>query len=318
VEVKGAVSLGVATVKRLLLLLSAKLFSMRKYLLQHLLLTVLSASTAFSLSAQQVTEPRTVEEWTRPYEPFRIAGNLYYVGTYDLACYLLTTSAGNILINTGLAASSPQIRHNIEKLGFNFKDIKILLTTQAHYDHTGAMAEIKKLTGATLMVDENDAAVLADGGVSDYAMGIYGRTFEPVKADRLLHDHDIITLGNMHLEMLHHPGHTKGSCSYLFSVKDNKRTYRVLIANLPSIIINKKFSEETAYTGIAHDYAYTLDHMKKLSFDIWVASHASQFNLHQKHHPGNAYHPEAFNDRKGYDAALNELQKDYDKKIKAD
>jgi len=290
---------------------------MRKYLLPHLLLTILSVSI-FTLSAQKITEPRAPEEWSVAYEPFRIAGNLYYVGTYDLACYLVTTPAGNILINTGLAASAPQIRHNIEKLGFNFKDIKILLTTQAHYDHMGAMAEIKKLTGAALMVDEKDAAQVADGGISDYAMGIYGRTFQPVKPDRLLHDHDTITLGNMQLEMLHHPGHTKGSCSYLLSVKDNKKTYRVLIANLPSIIIDKKFSEETAYPDIARDYAYTLDHMKKLSFDIWVASHASQFNLHQKHHPGDAYNPEAFIDRKGYDAVLYDLQKDYDKRINVD
>ena len=119
----------------------------------------------------------------------------------------------------------------------------------------------------------------------------------------------------MHLVMLHHPGHTKGSCSYLFDVKDDKRTYRVLIANMPSIIIDKKFSEETAYPNIASDYAYTLAHMKKLSFDIWLASHASQFNLHTKHHPGDGYHPEAFSDRKGYDAELNNLQKDYNKKM---
>lgn len=292
-----------------------KLFSMRKYVLQIILLAIISVFTNFTLSAQQIKEPRTQPDWVRPYEPFRIAGNLYYVGTYDLACYLITTPQGNILINTGLAASTSQIKHNIEKLGFNFKDIKILLTTQVHYDHVGAIAEIKKLTRATLMVNENDAAVLADGGVSDYALGIYGRSFEPVKADRLLHDHDTIRLGDMHLVMLHHPGHTKGSCSYLFDVKDDKRTYRVLIANMPSIIIDKKFSEETAYPNIANDYAYTLAHMKKLSFDIWLASHASQFNLHTKHHPGDGYHPEAFGDRKGYDAALSDLQKDYNKKM---
>jgi metallo-beta-lactamase class B len=288
---------------------------MRKHILETILLTIISVFATFTLSAQQVTEPRTEEEWSRPYEPFRIVGNLYYVGTYDLACYLITTSQGNILINTGLAASTSQIKHNIEKLGYNFNDIKILLITHAHYDHVAAMAEIKKLTGATLMVNENDAAVLADGGTFDYALGIYGRSFEPVKADRLLHDHDTISLGNMHLVMLHHPGHTKGSCSFLFDVKGEKKTYRVLIANMPSIIIDKKFSEETAYPNIAHDYAYTLAHMKKLSFDIWVTSHASQFNLHKKHHPGDGYYPEAFIDRKGYDAELSKLQKDYNKKI---
>ncbi len=290
-------------------------FSMRKYLLPIILLAIISVFSLFSASAQKVTGPKINEEWTRPYAPFRIAGNLYYVGTYDLACYLITTPQGNILINTGLAASTSQIKKNIETLGFNFNDIKILLITHAHFDHVGAMAEIKKMTGAQLMVDAADAPVLADGGLSDYELGKYGRTFAPVKADRLMHDHDTVSLGNMHLVMLHHPGHTKGACSYLFDVKDGKRSYRVLIANMPSIIIDRKFSEVTSYPTIANDYAYTLSHMKKLSFDIWLASHASQFNLHVKHHPGDAYNPSAFIDRAGYDAELNELQKDYDKKM---
>jgi len=288
---------------------------MRQYSRYIILLLAFFAGSSSTISAQKVTEPKTKEEWSRPYEPFRIAGNLYYVGTYDLGCYLITTTKGNILINTGLAASVPQIKHNVEKLGFKFNDIKILLITHAHYDHVGGLAEIKKMTKAKLLVNENDAPVLADGGMSDYALGIYGRSFAPVKADRLLHDHDTINLGNVHLVMLHHPGHTKGSCSYLFDVRDEKRTYRVLIANMPSIIIDKKFSEETAYTNIANDYAYTLSHMKKLSFDIWVASHASQFNLHNKHHPGDAYNPDAFMDRKGYDEELNDLQKQYDQKM---
>ena len=289
---------------------------MRKYSLHIILLLVFLAGSVLTVSAQKVTEPKTKEEWSRPYEPFRIAGNLYYVGTYDLACYLITTPKGNILINTGLAASAPQIKRNVEKLGFNFNDIKILLITHAHYDHVGALARIKKMTGAQLMVNENDAAVLADGGMSDYALGIYGRSFASVKADRLLHDRDTISLGDMHLVVLHHPGHTKGACSYLFDVKDDKRSYRVLIANMPSIIIDKKFSEVTAYPNIANDYAYTLSHMKQLSFDIWVASHASQFNLHGKHHPGDAYNPAAFMDRKGYFEELNDLQMQYDQKMK--
>jgi metallo-beta-lactamase class B len=270
---------------------------------------------SFSLFAQKVTEPKTTEEWARPYQPFRIAGNLYYVGTYDLACYLITTKKGNILINTGLAASTALIKKNIQTLGFKFSDTKILLTTQAHYDHMGAMAEIKKLTGAKLMVDAKEADELLHGGSTNYALGKYGRTFQPVKADRLLHDSDKIVLGNMQLEILHHPGHTKGSCSYLFTVKDDKRSYRVLIANLPSIVVDEKFSEVKDYPKIAADYAYTLAGLKKVTFDIWLASHASQFNLHEKHKPGDAYNPAAFFDRKGYDEALSDLQKDYEKKI---
>jgi len=269
-------------------------------------------------TAQKVKEPKTDSLWTKAYQPFRIAGNLYYVGTYDLACYLVTTTKGNILINTGLASSLSQIKSNIETLGFKFADTKILLTTQAHYDHMGAMAAIKKATGAQLMVDEKDADVLTTGGSSDYALGKYGTTFKPVKADRLLHDGDTISLGNMQLVMLHHPGHTKGSCSFLFTVKDEQKFYRVLIANMPTIVTEQRFSDITSYPDIAKDYAYTLAAMRNIKFDIWLASHASQFKLHDKHKPGDAYNPEAFADQQGYDIALSDLQKQYNEKIKED
>jgi metallo-beta-lactamase class B len=168
------------------------------------------AITGFPLLAQEIKEPQnTPPEWSKPYQPFQIAGNLYYVGTYDLACYLITTRDGNILINTGLAASAPLIRTSIETLGFKFSDTKILLTTQAHYDHMGAMEAIKNQTGAKMMVDAKDADVMADGGKSDYALGGV-KAYEPVIADRLLNDGDTIQLGEMKMVMLHHPGHTKG------------------------------------------------------------------------------------------------------------
>jgi metallo-beta-lactamase class B len=289
---------------------------MLKHTLKITLFSVVFSMTSLVANAQNVEEPQNVSpEWSQSYAPFRIAGNLYYVGTYDLACYLVATPKGHILINTGLAASAKMIKASIESLGFKFADIKILLTTQAHYDHMGAMAAIKKMTGASMMVDEKDAAVMADGGSSDYALGGYGRTYHPVKTDRLLHDGDTVKLGDMNLVMLHHPGHTKGSCSFLFDVKDEKRSYRVLIANMPSIVTEKKFSEVTAYPEIAKDYAYTLHAMKNLSFDIWLSSHASQFGLHKKHQPGAAYDPAVFMERAGYDAALSDFQNQYDKKI---
>lgn len=285
-------------------------------LLKNLLLPIALLLATFSARSQKVQEPTvTNAEWSKPYPPFRIAGNLYYVGTYDLGCYLITTSRGNILINTGLASSALQIKNNIEKLGLKFSDIKILLTTQAHYDHLGAMAAIKKMTSARLMVDESDAAVMKDGGSSDYALGGRGSTFEPIIADDLLHDGDSIRLGNVKLVMLHHPGHTKGSCSFLFDTKDKQRSYRILIANMPTIVTEKKFADVTNYPGIAKDYDYTFRAMKNLSFDIWLASHASQFNLHRKHKPGDLYNPAAFIDRAGYDNLLNDLQKQYDEHL---
>ena len=279
-------------------------------------LAFLLSFAAAAVTAQKVQEPKPMSaEWSKSFQPFRIAGNLYYVGTYDLACYLITTPAGNILINTGLAASAAQIKKNIKTLGFQFTDIKILLTTQAHYDHMGAMAEIKKATRAQLMLDEKDAAVAEDGGSSDYALGGHGSTFEQVHPDRLLHDGDTIRLGNMQLVMLHHPGHTKGSCSFLFTVKDDLQSYRVLIANLPTIVTEKPFAVVRDYPEIAADYAYTLKAMQDISFDLWFASHASQFNLHEKHSPGDAYNPAAFKDQQGYTIAIANLQKQYDEKM---
>lgn len=290
---------------------------MFSYSFKNILFAAVLSVAALTATAQKVQEPKPMsEEWSRPYQPFRIAGNLYYVGTYDLACYLITTTEGNILINTGLAASAAQIKSNIEALGFAFADTKILLTTQAHYDHMGAMAAIKKMTGAQMIVDEKDAAVLKDGGSSDYALGGKGSSYKPVTPNRLLHDGDSIKLGNMQLVMLHHPGHTKGSCSFLFTVKDEQKSYKVLIANMPTIVTEKAFADITAYPEIANDYAYTLKAMKNITFDIWLASHASQFKMHDKHKPGDAYNPAAFIDQAGYDAALNDLQKEYDEKMK--
>ena len=267
--------------------------------------------------AQKVVQPKiTNPEWTKPYPPFQIAGNLYYVGTYELSSYLIVTPKGNILVNTGVASSGPMIKVNIESLGFKFADTKILLNTQAHFDHMGAMAAIKKATGAKMMVDEGDAPEVEDGDRTDYTVKGNVSTYTPVKVDRILHNGDLIKLGGMQLTMLHHPGHTKGSCSFLFDVKDNKRTYRVLIANLPSIPTDKEFSELHSYPNMAKDYAYTFKAMKKLTFDIWVASHAGQFDLQQKHKPGSAYNPAAFMDRKGYDEELKELEEVYLERVK--
>jgi metallo-beta-lactamase class B len=288
---------------------------MHKTIISYVLLCSLLAVTPTQTISQSVKEPQVRMEWLADYKPFRIVGNLYYVGTQDLACYLITTPKGNILINTGLASSDSLIQQHIEALGFKMKDTKVLLTLQAHYDHVGAMAAIKRKTNATLMVDAGDADVLSSGGATDYEMGKYGVSFKPVQPDRLLLDGDTISLGDMQLKMLHHPGHTKGSCSYLFIVKDGKKSYRVLIGNMPTIIVDGSLDSIAAYPDIAKDYAYTLQVMKGLQFDIWLAAHASQFGLHNKHKPSDAYNPTAFIDPKGYAAALADLQKQYESKM---
>lgn len=276
---------------------------------------ILSCGTLSAAAQQLVQSKYSNPEWTKDYQPFRIAGNLYYIGSYDLAVYLITTPEGHILINTGIGDSGPMIRRHMEALGFKFSDIKILLATHAHFDHVGAIADIKKQTGATCMINAKDAAVMADGGNSDYALGGKGSTFLPVKPDRLLHNNDKITLGGTTLTMLHHPGHTKGASSFMMQVKDGPQTYRVLIANMPSILDETSLAGMPGYPDIAKDYAYTLKSLKGQQFDLWLSSHASQFGLHKKHQPGDAYNPAAFRDRAGYDAALADLEKAYRKKL---
>jgi metallo-beta-lactamase class B len=282
-----------------------------------LLLFNLCFTRVIAKSQTLVPPPIMQANWSDPYAPFRMAGNLYYVGTYDLACYLITTPEGHILINSGLAASVPMIREHIETLGFQLKDIKIMLATHAHYDHVAGFAEIKKLTGAKIMMNENDAPVLADGGQSDYVFGSKGPTFAAVKADVLLRKNDTIKFGGMKIVALHTPGHTKGATSFLFDVKDNSSTYKVLVANMPTVLDDTKLSGMPTYPDVAKQYAYTFDLMKNLQFDLFLASHAAQFKMHSKHKPGDAYNPKVFIDRKGYDAALDNLYQLYQRKLQA-
>src|SRR5262245_12243587 len=172
-------------------------------------------------------------EWIRPFEPFRIIGNIYWVGTYDLSTYLIVTPQGNILINTGLAETANTIKTNVEQLGFKVTDTKILTATHGHYDHVAGMAALKKMTGGTLAMSERDAELLESGGKKDFRFGNTAEAqFEPVKVDRLLKDGDHIALGGSDLTVHHHPGHTKGAVSFTLTVQEEGKPYRVVIANM--------------------------------------------------------------------------------------
>jgi beta-lactamase class B GOB len=286
---------------------------------KHILGLVINVLALCSnVSAQTITEPHKPKEWTQYQAPFKIVGNLYYVGTYDLACYLIVTPKGNILINTGLASSYTQILDNIKTLGFKPKQTKILLTTQAHFDHLGALAAIQKATKAQFYVNSADAQVAADGGKSDYEFAKYGMTFAPVTTDKTLIPNDKITLGNSTIQMLHHPGHTKGSCSYMMDILDEGKVYKVLIANMPSVIVDRKFKDVVEYPNIANDYAETFKNMEALNFDIWLASHTSQFGMHEKLKANSVYSPTIFADKNGYLKALADLKKVYEDKLIAD
>src|SRR5215211_6933617 len=128
-------------------------------------------------------------DWTVPIPAYRIAGNLYYVGSMGLAAYLVATPEGHILINSDMEANVPMIRTSMESLGFKFSDIKILLISHAHWDHCAASAMIKRLTGAKYMVMAGDVDVVESGGKSDFQYGNDPAAIYPAaKVDRVLHD----------------------------------------------------------------------------------------------------------------------------------
>jgi metallo-beta-lactamase class B len=276
----------------------------------HLLLVSLIISLPVFDSSPARAQSSPPEGWVTPFPAFRIIGPLYGVGMLDLSVFLITTDEGHILINTGLADSTQHIRNNIESLGFDFNDIRILLTMQAHWDHTAAMAEIKQLTGAEVWATPEDARVLEDGGFSDAHFG--GRqTFEPVQVDRIIEQDDIITLGDLTITVHEHPGHTEGSSSYTFSVTENGREYNVGIINMGTINGGKHLVVEPTYDNVAVDFATTYNAQKKLDIDVWVAAHNGQFNMHDKYQPGQAYDPETFVDPAGFIRAVEALETSY-------
>jgi len=262
-----------------------------------LLLVVLCAG--LSLAA-------TPPEWSRPFEPHRIAANIYYVGTEDLGCYLITDPAGHILLNTGLADSVPLITAGIEKLGFRVKDVKTLLTNQAHSDHVAGFAAIQKLTGAKILVTAGDAPILESGGAKDPA----GFTrFDAAHVDRVLKDGEVIRLGNTALTVRLNPGHTPGSVSYETTVEQDGKRLNFLFANLPSVVMPLK---NPKYPGIVKDFEMTFARQHQMKPDIWVAGHGSQFGLAEKFKTKNYVDPA------GFAAAVDRSEKAFQEKRKAE
>src|SRR5580704_1031987 len=212
-------------------------------------LPILLALTC-GLSAQQSPD------WTEPFPAHRIASSLYYVGSKDLASYLITTPQGNILINSSLESSVPLIQASVEKLGFKFSDTKILLISHAHWDHDAGSAAVKKLTGAKYMVMDADVPVVESGGKTDFQYGNSPEDLYPgVKVDRVLHDGDSVTLGGATLIAHKTPGHTKGCTTWTLRVTDAGKTYDVVIVGSPNVNAGYKLVNNAQYPQIAQDYA---------------------------------------------------------------
>ena len=189
-----------------------------------ILFVLIVASFPATLAAQKNSSTQTNPTWLKPFPPFRIAGNLYYVGGQDLAAYLIVTPQGNILINSNLEFSPPQIKKAIELLGFKYGDTKILLISHGHFDHCAGSAEIKRETGAKYEVMAQDVSVVESGGHTDFHYGADKTMwFPPTKVDRILHDGDTVSLGGTTLTAHLTGGHTKGTTTWTLDEKQDGR-----------------------------------------------------------------------------------------------
>lgn len=241
-------------------------------------LLILVLATTVSALAQDSPD------WTEPFPPFHLAGNLYYVGSKGLAVYLVSTPQGNILINSGLEANVPMIKASIEKLGFKFEDTKILLISHAHWDHDAGSATIKNMTGAAYMVMDADVPVVESGGRTDFQ---YGNSpaylYQPAKVDRVLHDGDEVKLGGTVLVAHLTPGHTKGCTTWTMKVNDSGKTYNVVIIGSPNVNPGYKLVDNATYPQIAEDYERMWRVLKSLPCDIFLGAHGDYFGLTDKY-----------------------------------
>lgn len=222
--------------------------------------------------------------WVKPAEAFKILGPIHYVGTEDLAVYLIATPEGLIVIDGGVKEAIPAIEESIRALGFKPADIKVLLTTQAHYDHVASMAHFQRISKARVEVMGPDAALLESGGKTDYLQARWGEKalFDPVKATRILKDGDTVTLGGVTLTARHTPGHTPGCTTFITQIADGSRSYTVVFPGSMTINPGTRLVGQESYPGIARDYARSLDFLESLKPDIVLMAHASAFNLAAK------------------------------------
>lgn len=240
-------------------------------------------------------------DWTEPFPPFKIAGNLYYVGSKGLANYLITTSQGHILINSDLEENVPLIRASVERLGFKFTDIKVLLISHAHWDHNAASDTIKKLTGAKYMVMDADVPVVESGGKTDFQYGnLPSSLYTPTKVDRVLHDGDEVRFGGAVLVAHLTPGHTKGCTTWTMKVKDGQKTYNVVIIGSPNVNPGYRLVNNSAYPQSAEDYEKMFRALKSLPCDIFLGAHGNYFDLETKYARLKEGAPAAFVDPDGY------------------
>jgi metallo-beta-lactamase class B len=251
---------------------------------------------------------------TTPVRPFRIADNLFYVGSRDLASFLITTPQGNILINSNFESSVPQIHHSVEQLGFKWTDTKILLISHAHSDHDAGSAQIIKETGAKYEVMDGDVDVVESGGAKDFDYGPKPQ-YPAAHVDRILHDGDTVTLGDATLIAHKTPGHTRGCTTWTMRVHvpgepADKLRNAVIVGswNTNDFRLVATGGKPASYPGIADDFVHTFAVLHALPCDIFLGAHGKYFGMITKLQRYPTEGEEVWIDPLGYKLALDERE----------
>ena len=239
-------------------------------------------SKVFSAERRDVAKEaikETLRDWMLPFEPTRIIGNIYYVGSNMISSFLIVTSAGHILLDTGPVEMLPQVMENIQKLGFKPRDVKLLLNSHGHFDHCGGFAEFKRRTGATVVTSKLEGELMARGGKGDFYWGD-DLAYEPVKPDRIVADGESVELAGVSLTAYLTPGHTKGCTSWSMRVDEASKDYDVLfLCGLTASLY--KLTSNDEYPNIVEDER-AFRKLRGMRPDVLLASHGFYFDLADK------------------------------------
>ena len=221
-----------------------------------------------------------LKEWNQPFKPFHIIGNIYYVGTNNLASYIIKTKPGLILLDTAMQESAPIVRANIETLGFKLKDIKIMISSHAHFDHVAGHADMKAATGAKVYATKADAEIMESGGKKGFhPLEPY---YKPIKVDKILKDGEAVRLGGVAMTAHLTLGHTEGNTAWSMTVEENGKKYNVVFTSSLSINPGVKMVNNRTWAGVADAYAKSFATLKTLPCDVFLGPHAPFFNMEEK------------------------------------
>jgi metallo-beta-lactamase class B len=258
-----------------------------------------------------------IKHWYEPTSPAHIAGPIHYVGTKGLCVYLIQTADGLILVDGAMPQSAPLIEASIRKLGFDPKDIRLILATHAHVDHAGTLAYFQKLSNAKVAAMPPDIELLASGGKADYLFAARPFFhFEPVRATVVLKDRGTLVHGGVTISTFHTPGHTRGGASYALDITDNGKTYKVLFPCSTSINPGTRLVRNPSYPGIADDYRRSIRFLASLTPDIFLPAHVESFDFADKAARAKSEGARAFVDPTGYRRWITQQQTNFDAALK--